>query len=188
MEERIITFLDQNEWRIIKNIHIISDTKYGETVIGNIFYKRFITDNYKLKKQKEEDDKNGGVSFIRDYPRQENYPQDDIDMLIFNSIKSLYPKSQVTNDLLLFNTDKRNLELWKNRPKFDSKLFFTPIFEDYSVDNLVKLKSDEFINSEIPIKIYTFNPNEFIANTNFNIRYPLNRKELITKITQIEFE
>ena len=64
MSEKIIEGLDIQECKILKQIIIIDDKQYGESVIGNIFYKRNFSDNYNLIKQKEENEKSNNDSSV----------------------------------------------------------------------------------------------------------------------------
>ncbi len=159
-----IEWLDQSEWGIIKNIHIISDTKYGETLVGNILYKRDFTESYNC-----------------------NSPEDEVDIAILYAIKELYPKSQVITTPLLLSTHKNNLKLCKNKIKVASELSVIPKLDDYSYADLIELKSLKFKTIKIPITVYTIYPKSYIHKM-FNIKYPLDKPDLIDKIANIKFE
>lgn len=92
-----INLLDVKEWKIMKEITLVSDNSHNQE-IGVICYLRKVDEKYHLDEDPETD--------MFDYPKQELFPEDDLDKIILSSIKKLFPKSSVQNRLLLFDTDR----------------------------------------------------------------------------------
>ncbi|GAA3651798.1 hypothetical protein [Flavivirga jejuensis] len=189
MSKRIIKGLDIEECRILKHIIIVADKNYGETAIGNVFYKRKLSTDYNLLKQKKEDDKYTGnriEKLLKEYPQQENYPNDRIDVIILEAIKYKYPKSYLRNDLIIFNTDLEKLEILKNKNKINGKIYFTPNITDLS--NVFAYVGKTFESPEIEINIYSDYQNEIKNEYTFSSSYFLDEKQILDELELIEFE
>ncbi|MBE7693732.1 hypothetical protein G1K75_12760 [Tenacibaculum finnmarkense] len=189
MATRTIKGLDNKECKILKHIVIIADRQFGESIIGNIFYKRNLSEKYNLLKQKEEDDKNGEdriLRLLKDYPKQENYPKDRIDEIIFESIKDIYPKSILRSELIIFNTDLERLETHKNKNKINSKIYFTPKIQDYS--NIYQFVGKSFDSPEIELNIFSDYNNEIRKGQSFSASYFIEEENLLNELILVEFE
>ena len=135
MKTKTIEGLNIEDCRVLKEIFIIGDRNFGESTIGQIFYKRKINENYNFIKQKEYDERKENTlleKLLEGYPKQENYPNDELDDLILSGIKQQYPKSKIKNSLILFNIDLENLEILKNQNRFPSKFYITPVINNMS--------------------------------------------------------
>ena len=76
--------LDFQDRRILKEIIIVSKTNYDqEIVIGRILYERNISKEYYLKDDVEPND------FLRllNHPKQELFPKDIVDDIIFDAVR-----------------------------------------------------------------------------------------------------
>ena len=105
---KAIKMLDFKDWKIMKEIHIVSHNSYDqEIVIGVIAYLRTIQTDYYLTKDPEPNE------FLRllHYPKQELFPQDYLDEIIFNSIKDKYPKSFIRNTEISFDSDIEKIKI-----------------------------------------------------------------------------
>jgi len=188
MKNKTITGLDIQECKILKHIVIIGDKHYGEAVIGNIYYKRNFTDEYNLKKQQLEDEKNENSldKLLNEYPKQKNYPKDRFDEIILDGIKERYPKSKLRNELIIFNVDLEKLEILKNKNKISGKIYFTPKMKDYS--NIYQFVGKTFKSPEIEITIYSDFGNEIMEGQTFISRYFVDEEDVLDKLNGIEFE
>ena len=126
--------LDFKDWKIMKKIHIVSQNSYDqEIVIGVIAYLRNIQKDYYLKNDPVPND------FLRllQYPKQELFPQDYLDEIIFNSIKDKYPKSYVRNAEISFDSDKEKIKIITQMPKHTVKFEVRPNFNQVDLSILV---------------------------------------------------
>lgn len=189
MITKTIKGLDIQECKILKHIVIIEDRQFGESVIGNIFYKRGFSEKYNLLKQREEN-KKSEVSRVErllgEYPKQEDYPKDRIDEIIFESIKDIYPKSILRSELIIFNTDLERLEIHKNKNKFKGKIYFTPKIQDYS--NIYQFVGQSFDSPEIKLNIFSDYVNEKRKVQIFSAGYFIEEQNLLEELKLIEFE
>ncbi|MCT4583109.1 MAG: hypothetical protein N4A35_16985 [Flavobacteriales bacterium] len=154
------TVLPVSEMKIIKRINIVSQNWHPENLpIGFIIYERNFTEEYKILP--EEKDSNNLSNLISGYPKQENYPHDEIDELILNTVKTEYPKSFVQNKLVFTSSDIEYFDNLIKRP-FEKALF--RIKPDFSNLDLSLLSGQEFecINQEI--NVYVDHSSELIKN------------------------
>lgn len=129
-----IKMLDFKDWKIMKEIHFVSHNSYGEEiVIGVIAYLRNIQADYYLKKGSEPNE------FLRllHYPKQELFPQDYLDEIIYYSIKDKYPKSYIRNTEISFNSDIEKIKIITQVPKHTAKFEVRPNFNQVDLSKLV---------------------------------------------------
>ena len=95
MENRIIKPLPETDFRILKQISIITENQFGiDICIGILLYKRKFNPDYQFNNIEKADKK---YQFYIDYPTQEMYPNDNADDLILQSVRTTFPKSIVKN-------------------------------------------------------------------------------------------
>ncbi|WP_461378042.1 hypothetical protein [Cloacibacterium normanense] len=189
MKTKTIEGLNIEDCRVLKEIFIIGDRNFGESTIGQIFYKRKINENYNFIKQKEYDERKENTlleKLLEGYPKQENYPNDELDDLILSGIKQQYPKSKIKNSLILFNIDLENLEILKNQNRFPSKFYITPVINNMSDFFMYSGKS--FESPELDLNIFSNYSNIFMENHSFSFHYDIENNNLKTLLSTIEFE
>ena len=129
-----IKMLDFKEWKIMKEIHIVSQNSYDqEIVIGVIAYLRKIQKDYYLKNDPEPND------FLRllNYPKQELFPKDYLDDVILNSVKEKYPKSFVRNTEISFDSDIEKIKIITQVPKQIARFEVRPNFSQVDLSRFV---------------------------------------------------
>lgn len=188
MKTHVITGLNHDQQRILKQIIIIADGNYNEIILGNIFYMRQATPNYNLAKQAEADkvETDRFAKYFGDYPRQENYPSDEIDAIILAAVKKQYPKSIVRNDLILFNVDLEKLAVLKNKRIVNTKMYFAPEFS--LDDDIAKYANKTFSAPMISLNIYTDQSLSLVECLAFFGNYPVNNEPITKELSLVEFE
>jgi hypothetical protein len=188
MEERILKWLNKEEMRILKHIIIISDRQNGETELGSILYTRRFSENYNLRKQKEEDEKeeNSLNRLFHEYPNQKNYPVDRIDEIILEAITNKYPKTIVRNDTILFNLDLEKIEFMKNRNVIKSAIYFSPEFSHTT--NFYEFVGKEFKAPRIDINIYSYYRPEFLDGQFFYANYNVLEQQILDDLKTVDFK
>jgi hypothetical protein len=188
MESRPITGLGLDQQRILKQIIIVTDGHYNEIVLGSIFYKRRASPDYNLMKQAEADkiETDRFAKYFGDYPRQENYPADEIDTMILAAVKRQYPKSILRSDLILFNVDLEKLALLKNKRIVGSQMYFAPEFSLGS--DLLKYVNKSFSAPTINFNIFTDQNLTLVEGLVFFGNYPVDNEPLIEMLSSVEFE
>ena len=188
--------LDFKDWKIMKEIHIVSQNSYDqEIVIGVIAYLRNIQKDYYLKNDPEPNEFlkllhylpgiNCIYRLLLHYPKQELFPQDYLDEIIFNSIKDKYPKSFVQNTEISFDSDEEKIKIITQVPKQTAKFEVRPNFNQVDLSKLVGQTLRFFIKD---INIYQHFTADSIKGKYFTgICDFENQSETYQKFNEIEF-
>ncbi len=139
------SFLNFKDWKIIKEINIISSNDFGQKIIiGKVIYTR----NY------------------IDYQNNNSntYPQDEVDNIILSSITDKFPESFVSNGQINTDNDLDRFNHSIKRPKEKAILEIRPNFSNISLTEIAE-QSMEILRIEI--NIYQEFTNESIKNKYF---------------------
>ena len=174
--------LDLNDWKIMKEIHIVSKNSYDqEIVIGVIAYLRKIQKDYYLKDDPEPN------QFLKllNYPKQELFPKDNLDDIILNSIKDRYPKSYVRNTQISFDSDLEKIKIITQVPKQAATIEIRPNFSQIDLSNILGQSFNVFNKS---VNIYQ----HFLADSIKALYFTgtcdfENREETFRQLYEIEF-
>lgn len=174
--------LKPDECKIVKQITIVSPhTRHGEISIGYFLYERPMTPTYKYNHKPKEERQ---IDYLLTYPLQENFPTDQIDKIILQSVKDIYPKSFARSYEVYSTFDIERTERLVNRPFKNGMIMIGPCFADVDVYSLTK---NEFEALNKPIKVYADYSSEIIENYYFNGYYPLNDETILDEIDKIIF-
>lgn len=187
METKELKWLDRSEFKVLKQITLISDRPNSEYEIGTILYSRPLTPTYNFKKQEQEDRTTTPMQrLLQEYPNQKNYPHDRIDEIIFDAIKSRFPKSRLRNSEILFNVNKENLRNLKNRQTSESEISFSPDFS--GVDDIFSLSGREFKAPRMKLNIYSFCKSTLLENLSFIGFYNTSEEDVLVSLETVTFE
>ena len=183
MENRIIKPLPETDFRILKQISIITENQFGiDICIGNLLYKRKFNPDYQFNNIEKADKK---YQFYIDYPTQEMYPNDDADDLILQSVRTTFPKSIVKNHSIIFNLDIEKIETFKNGTLLNKNIILSPEFPYFT--NPSDFSHMEFKVKNLPINIYSNHSTFFVTGQNLFGKYESNDLTILDKFTEIEF-
>jgi len=179
MEPHVIEFLPIEEMRIVKQIIVMTHSNDRDISLGYILYERKFTEEYKLKETPEEE---RDFSYYLEYPKQDTFPNDNIDDLILQAFRNQYPKSILRNHSVLCNIDVRNIETLKNRPV---EQFFLEITPDFSGTDIYSLAGKSFDIYQKEINLYA----DFKIGTINRVfgYYDLNDRNIIERIRTVNF-
>lgn len=173
--------LDFQDWKIMKEIYIVSQNSYDqEILIGEIAYLRKIQKDYYLENDPEPDE------FLRllNYPKQELFPQDYLDEIILNSVKDKYPKSFVRNTEISFDSDIKKIKIITHVPKQIATFEVRPNFSQINL-SIFRQSFNFFIKN---INIYQHFTADSIKGKYFTGICDFNtQKETYQKLDEIEF-
>lgn len=180
--QRKITILPTDEMRIIKQIIIISDLNDNTNKqIGHILYERKLSSDYKfIETPKDKKD----FSYYLEYPKQESFPNDNIDDVFLQSVRNLYPNSIVKNHSLISNVDIDKIESLKKQKIEESAFQITP---DFITPNIFSLAGREFEQTYFKVNLYKNINTEEISNIVFYGYYNIDNNQIIEKINDIKF-
>lgn len=183
-----ITIKGLDDPKILKQIIIISDKNGFEIELGSIFYTRPFSQDYNLIKQSQENEKESDPinRLLQEYPKQKNYPEDEIDLIISDSVRKAYPKSIVRNDTILFSIDLEKLKVLKTRNVIKSSMYFSPEFS--KVSNFYDYVGKEFKAPAVNINIYSYYKSEFLKEEPFFANYDATNPNTLEKLSIVTFE
>ncbi|KAA6325877.1 hypothetical protein EZS27_024959 [termite gut metagenome] len=176
METRTIKILPLDELGIIKQINLVSESKFHNEA-GYILYERKLTPNYKFIKVPEN---KKDFKYYMEYPGQELFPNDDLDNLILLSIRNFYSKSVVRNYPLLSNVDIDNLTILKNRYAYQTTIRITPNFSNVDI---LKLRGLSFKQIILNVNVYTTLTSKDVENMAFFGYYSLDDEDVLERLT-----
>lgn len=131
----MIKMLNADQWKIMKEISIVSKNRHDiEIVVGTIYYQRDITKNYKLGNDHEPDK----IIRLINYPKQDLFPQDNLDNLILSAITNKFPNSFVKSYEIFFNADSAKFEHFRKRPSEKAIIEVRPDFSQVNYQSLVE--------------------------------------------------
>lgn len=182
-EQITIKLLDQKDWKIVKEISVVSTNQFGvEITIGVIIYDRQITSDYKLN----DDPEPNQIKRLIDYPKQELFINDELDELILNAVKSKFPKSFMISHQVLWDSDEKRFDYFLKRPCEKAMLEIRPVFSSIDLYN-IKGKTFPVFNKEINIyqdfTLESIKFHFFTANCDFE-----RSGSLITELNRIVFK
>jgi len=108
----VIRVLNQNNLKVVKHLHI-SKNVAGEEHFADVIYLRNLTKDYRMADKEIVDQKEKFNRFIFGIPDDE-YPSDNLDGWIEELIGSKYKIEKRENSLLLFTTELRDLQVYRN--------------------------------------------------------------------------
>lgn len=181
MKERKFKVFDEDQYRVIKQVFLISDFKNQEYTTGYFIYERKFSKNYRMHEVPEE---KRDFEYRLTYPKQEYFPSDNLDNLILQSVKTAYPKSRVFNRIYCCTLDEENLERMRDRPHEKSEILFRP---DFSSIDLLDLIGKELSVRYVDVNIYCDASSELIKNIAFVCYHPYNDTSIVEDLKTARF-
>lgn len=146
-----------------------------------------MTQEYNLKKQEDDDKKATPIErLLQEYPRQKNYPNDRIDVIIFDSIRKTFPKSILRNDTIFFNIDEDKLSRLKNKNVTESAIYFSPEF--LAIENVFDYVGKSFKAPRVDINIYCYFKSDLLDGRCFFANYNVTEEKELEKLNTVKFE
>ena len=182
-EQITIKLLDQKDWKIVKEISVVSTNQFGvEITIGVIIYDRQITSDYKLN----DDPEPNQIKRLIDYPKQELFINDELDELILNAVKSKFPKSFMISHQVLWDSDEKRFDYLLKRPSEKAILEIRP---DFSNIDIYSLSGKTYPVFKKEINIYQDFTLKNIKSLFFTANGDFERREtLITELYKVVFK
>jgi hypothetical protein len=175
---KAFSILPIEERKIIKRIDIIKG-QYSNRILGTFFYERNLSDTYKFKEIPEE---NRDFNYYVEYPKQDNFPNDILDGIIFQTIKNHYPYSRLSSFSKTSSIDQLR---FGNLSSFNVISLRLNIIPNLSHENIDELKEDMLNGLKKSILVHGVASGvSFYECFGY---YNLKDKEIIDKIDKITF-
>ena len=115
-----ITSLPMKYFRVVKTIKLQSANLIDAEVV---YFRKLDAENYKMSTRPQMDYLERFHRLLKGTPEEE-YPKDELDILILKNIQKYYPAASVTSRLLLFGTELLDLRRYKDKQCETGKLSF----------------------------------------------------------------
>lgn len=149
-----IALLPQDMWKIKKTIFLNTD----EINEAEIIYFRTLTKKYRMTTSNELSEEERFYRTLNGIPEEE-YPQDELDKIIYQKVVETYPNAKVKSETFLFSTDLANIRIKKEKLLFSLELCFFAI--SYNTSNLPVINENSQLNINVDLLYY---PNIFGKN------------------------
>lgn len=175
--------LEFSEFKIIKTVNIVAKNNFGnDFVIGFFIYERELNSNYRFESKNENE-----KDFFRlfNYPNESDYPKDELDEIILNSVLEYYSNSYIKSELLFSSSDIERLENKTKRPFEKTIIWIKPSLVGKDLTRL----QQQYTILKIPINVYVQGSSELIKNLYFESNCDFDRKnEIYDKLELIKFK
>lgn len=168
--DEVIRLLNTDNLKVIKHL-LISKTDGSKDYFADIIYLRNLTRDYRMTDKEVVDQKEKFNRFVFGIPEEE-YPSDELDAWLEEIIGKQYKIEQKRSSLLLFTTELRDLQVYRNSYlKQDNIILFEldleassqmPVGDYVSISAKVEIyftdqRSENFWGLNIPPKLFSWN-------------------------------
>ena len=159
---------------VAKIIRIIKRDYNGVNITGDIMYFRHLTLEYTFKKKEEVEEVSDVENFNKNLAgiQQNTFPEDEIDKLILQAVRTDYPESRVINKLIFSTDDREYLDYRKTNPKMQVLIRILPKINHNDPAKWFLYDGREIFAKELTIYIDWADTNLF-NNEAFNLYYDI---------------
>lgn len=138
---------------IAKIIRITKRDFNGVNISGYLIYFRHLTPRYTFKKKEEiaSDVENFNKNIVG--IQQNSFPEDEIDNLILQAVRTEYPECRASNNLIIFNTQRESLNYYKRMPQVHSLIRILPKIDHYEPSKWFLYDGREIFTKELTIYV-----------------------------------
>ena len=108
--DETIRLLSEHGMKVVKRIRVEHKEENGRLSFGDVVYLRDFTQEYRMHQKEVINERERMERLIHGTPQNE-YPDDELDIAIFEKIQERFPGSSKISDLLLFSSDLRDLQV-----------------------------------------------------------------------------
>ncbi|MBQ0733894.1 hypothetical protein [Aquimarina celericrescens] len=173
--------LPTSEMKIIKKIELItSNSNDMDIVAGFIIYKRELSSKYSFTEQTKN---RNSLHRPLKYLKHDEYPKDNIDQLILETIQKEFPKARLRNNLLFSTSDVEYYDKLIKRPYEEAELIIEPDFLGMEIQEPESKIITRFWRN---VNIYVNHSKESIKNITFKGNCDFTNREHICD--QLEYK
>lgn len=141
----------------------VSDNKMQQ---AEILYLRKLSSMYRMQQKEVIDERGTFKSLLKDTP-EEQYPQDELDNMIFESVKAQFKNAKVKSKLLLLSCDLDDLQYYKGVHCHHTTLVVSPDYSELSTIALSMLDGLQLFSVNLDV----FVENIFYVNAFDNVSF-----------------
>lgn len=152
--DNVIRLLSADELYVLKHIVFSKQLIDERKIRGEILYLRKLSTTYRMNQNEVVDERERIERMIKGIPEDE-YPKDDLDRLIYESVKVKFKNAKVKSSLLLLSTELDDLQYFKNVHRHHTSLVVWP-----DTSNLPVFETDRMIGIDpfsLDLELYVDN-------------------------------
>lgn len=166
IESKEITPLPIEKHYVLHTISIPKQMCNGGCVIGDILYKRILTEYTKTQ-----------------HLSQESQFVDCFDELLFQGVQKVYPNARRSQELILFNSQEEHVKIILKRPKQDVLFSFSPEFNNLDMACWEDYATRIFSIYEFTINIYVnYTDASIFMYDHFVVNYDISQVKEVSEI------
>lgn len=164
--DNVIRVLSTDNLNVLKRITFSRKLSDNRIQQAEILYLRKLSSTYRMQQREVVNEKERFERLLKGSP-EEDYPQDELDDLIFGSIKAQFRNAKVKSKLLLLSTELDDLQYYKPMHRHHTTLLVSPDLSNIPQIALNMLDGLEVFNVELDI----FVENIFYVNAFDNVSF-----------------
>lgn len=128
-----------------KTLSLSAERRDGRRYIADLVYMRKMTPEYKIQPLERNTLQEEMQFYLHGYTKEE-YPEDDLDKAIFEAVQEKCPETEIRNQLIVVNTELRDLQLYREWYRGNTHFRLEPQLNDMR-DDVIRLlgKHSEFM-------------------------------------------
>lgn len=124
-----IEFLQTDSLYVKKSVPLSAEVRGGRVYLAELVYLRKMSPDYKMNPIERATLQDEMEFYLRGYEREE-YPSDDLDKAILTAIRNQYDDSTVNNQLIVMNTELRDLQIYRECHRGAVNIHIAPRLDD----------------------------------------------------------
>lgn len=170
--DNVIRFLSTEDLNVLKRITFSKKLRDNRVQQAEILYLRKLSATYRMSQKEVVDEKERFDRLLNGTPENE-YPQDELDNIIYGAVKAQFKNAKVRSNLLLFSTELDDLQRYRDIHCHHTTLVVTPDLTSVPVEALGLFDGLEVFNVVLDVFVENiFNANAF-DNISFDKEEPL---------------
>ena len=121
----VIRILSVDDLNVLKKITFSKKLSDNRVQQAEILYLRKLSSTYRMNQKEVVEEKERFERLLKGTPEEE-YPQDELDMLIFESVKKQFKNAKVRSKLMLLSTELDDLQFYRDIHCVHTNLLVSP--------------------------------------------------------------
>ena len=121
----VIRILSVDDLNVLKKITFSKKLSDNRVQQAEILYLRKLSSTYRMNQKEVVEEKERFERLLKGIP-EEDYPQDELDMLIFESVKKQFKNAKVRSKLMLLSTELDDLQAYRDIHCVHTNLLVSP--------------------------------------------------------------
>ncbi|MCR4828246.1 MAG: hypothetical protein K5864_02170 [Bacteroidales bacterium] len=150
--DEVIRVLSLDDLHVMKRIVFSRSIEKGRRQQAEVLYLRKMSSEYRMKQKEVVDERERLERLIKGTP-QEEYPDDELDRIIYDAITEKFSNAKKKNSLLILSTELAELQSYKQWHCHKTKLLVTPNLTNVPQSLLCMLNGLELFGVDVEIYV-----------------------------------